>query len=38
MASASERVTRFQLNSPVCSMLRTESLWPMLAKPMIGGV
>jgi hypothetical protein len=38
MACASGTVTRFQANSPVCSILRSVSLWPMLAKPTIGGV
>ncbi len=37
MASAWGRVTRFQTNSPVASMLASVSLRPMLAKPMTGG-
>lgn len=38
IASARGRVARLQANSPVCWMLRTVSLNPMLAKPMTGGV
>ena len=38
IAPASSRVARFHTNSPVCSILRSVSLRPMLAKPMIGGL
>jgi hypothetical protein len=38
MASANGRVTRFQTNSRVSRMLRSVSLAPMLAKPMMGGM
>ena len=37
MASRNSQVTRLQTNSPVSSMLRTESLRPSLANITIGG-
>ena len=37
IAAASGRVARFQTNSPVASMLATESFHPIEQKPITGG-